>query len=638
MLRNIHKASSTWLGKGVMAVVMGFLVISFAIWGIGDIFRGGFGQNSVASVGSVDISVEQFRQYYNDQLQRLSREARRVITPDQARAMGLGPRFLQQLIAQTTLDEQARKLHLGLANDEIAQRIRSNPAFQGLNGQFDPARFTQLVRDLGFTEARFVAQQRSDMLRRQIAQTVGGDIQVPTAALNALNQFQNEKRDIDYLALGPAQAGNVPSPMPDEVAKFYDEHKAEFRAPEYRKVTLLPLSPADIAKPADVSDADAKVYFEQHKDEFGKPEKRDVHQIVFPDAAQAQAALQEIAGGATFQQIAEKHGVKPSDTDLGVLSKSQIVDPAIADAAFSLPAEKVSDPIKGRFGTVLVMVSKIEPGENVTFEQVAGRIKQTLAEQRARGTLNDLRDKVEDERASGATLAETANKLGLKSVTVDAVDRAGRDPSGQPAAALQGMPPTLINAAFTSDIGVDTEPVAMPAGGFIYYDVTGVTPSRERTLEDIRPAVEARWRAEQIAKSLAQQTDEMLAKLKAGTPLAQVASERGLTVQKASGLQRNKATANVPPSLDQAVFNTAKDGFGVAEGANPTERYVFQVTHVTDPAPDPIQSAQLKTVLQNSYADDLIGEYLTRLANDFGVTRNETAMNQAIGGNPTDQQ
>ena len=637
MLRNIHKASSTWLGKAIMASVMGVLVISFAIWGIGDIFRGGFGQNSVATVGSTDISIEQFRQYYNDQLQRLSREARRVITPDQARAMGLGPRFLQQLIAQTALDEQARKLHLGLSNEEIAQRIRSNPAFQGPNGQFDPTRFAQLIRDLGFTEPRFVAQQRDDMLRRQIAQTVGGDLQVPEAALTALNQFQNQKRDIEYIALGPAQAANVPSPMPDEVAKFFDEHKAEFRAPESRKITLLSLSPTDVAKPGDVSDADAKAYFESHKDQFGRPEKRDMHQIVFPEAAQAQAALQEIAAGATFQQVAEKHGFKPSDTDLGLLSKSQVVDPAIADAAFSLPVDKVSEPIKGRFGTALVMVSKIEPGENVSFEQVAPQIKQTLAEQRARGALGELRDKVEDERASGATLAEAANKLGLKLITVEAVDRSGRDPKGQPVAALQNMPPNLIDSVFTSDVGVDNEPVTLPTGGFVYYDVAGITPSRERTLEEVRPEVEARWRAEQIAKHLTELTDQMLAKLKAGTPLAQVASEHGLTIQKASGLQRNKPAANTPPSLGQAVFNTAKDGFGVAEGANPTERYVFQVTQVTSPSSDPIQSAQLKTVLQNSYADDLIAEYLTRLAIELGVTRNEAAMNQAIGG-PTEQQ
>src|SRR3954453_5700461 len=103
------------------------------------------------------------------------------------------------------------------------------------------------------------------------------------------------------------------------------------------------------------------------------------------------------------------------------ITKSQIADPAVPQAAFSLPEGGVSDPIKGRFGTVLLKIGKIEPGEQVTFQQVEPQIKQTLAEQRARGAINELRDKVEDERASGATLTETGNKLGLKAVTIDGV-------------------------------------------------------------------------------------------------------------------------------------------------------------------------------------------------------------------------
>ena len=85
MLRGIHKASSTWLGRGIMAVIMGGLVVSFAIWGIGDIFRG-FGLNSAIKIGKTEISTEQFRQFYNDRLQQLSRQAGRPISPDQARA------------------------------------------------------------------------------------------------------------------------------------------------------------------------------------------------------------------------------------------------------------------------------------------------------------------------------------------------------------------------------------------------------------------------------------------------------------------------------------------------------------------------------------------------------------------------
>ena len=80
MLRGIHNATSTWLGKAVMAVVMGGLIISFAIWGIGDIFRG-FGLNSAIKIGNTEISIEQFRQFYNDRLQQLSRQAGRPITP-----------------------------------------------------------------------------------------------------------------------------------------------------------------------------------------------------------------------------------------------------------------------------------------------------------------------------------------------------------------------------------------------------------------------------------------------------------------------------------------------------------------------------------------------------------------------------
>jgi peptidyl-prolyl cis-trans isomerase D len=524
MLRNIHNASSTWLGKAIMAAVMGFLVISFAIWGIGDIFRGGFGRNDVASVGGTDISIEEFRRFYNDRLQRLSRESRRVITPDQARALGLGPQLLEQMIAQVTLDEQARKMHLGLSNQEIAARITTDPSFRGPAGQFDRARFDQVIRDLGFTEARFVAEQRDVMLRRQIAQSVAGDVTVPNAALAAVNQFQNEKRDIDYVLLGSEQAGAVPTPMPDEVQTYYEEHKALFRAPEYRKLTLLVLSPAELAKPADIKDADAQTYFEQHKDQYGRPEKRDLHQIVFPDEAQAQTAKQEIAAGTSFEQIAEKRGLKPSDTDLGLLTKSQIVDPAIAQAAFSLPEGPVSDPIKGRFGTVLIKIGKIEPGEQVTFQQVEPQIKQTLAEQRARGAINELRDKVEDERASGATLTETGNKLKLKAVTIDAVDRSGRAPDGQPVAALKDMPPTLISSAFSTHVGVDNEAISLPAGGFVYYDVNGITPSHDRPLAEVRPEVEARWRAEQIGKKLADEAKQMIDKLKSGTPLSQVAS------------------------------------------------------------------------------------------------------------------
>jgi len=632
MLRGLHKASSTWLGKGVMALVMGFLVISFAVWGIGDIFRG-FGRNAVATVGDAEISVEQFRQYYNERLQQFGRQVGRPITPEEARTRGIDRQLLAQLIAETTFDEEAKRLRLGMSEADIAKRITTDPSFRGPTGQFDRTRFEQLIRQAGFSESRFIAEQRKSMLRRQIAQSVSGDMKVPQTAMAVLNQYQNEKRQIEYVALGTAQAGNIPAPTPEELAKYFDERKTLFRAPEYRKITIVALAPADLAKPDAISDSEAKTYYEQRKENYGRPEKRELRQIAFPNADDAAAARDRISKGASFDDIAKERGMKASDTDLGMVAKADVIDPAVADAAFALKPGEISQPVKGRFGTVLLTVGKIEAGEEKSYEQVAGQIKKELAESRVRTEIGNLRDKIEDERAAGSTLAEAAKKLGLKATSVEAVDRSGRGPEGTP---VTGLPqtPNVVSAAFASDVGVDTDALQLPDGGYLYFDVTGVTLSRERSLDEVKDQVAARWRDDEIAKRLQTKADDLIGKLKAGTPFAQIASEAGLKVETAADLQRGKPGGFVPAKVVESVFRTPKGVPASVEGDKETDRFLYRVTEIVDPAFD-ASSAQGKAIadtLQNSYSEDLVSEYIVRLENDFGVSINPSALNQVVGG------
>ena len=624
MLRGIHKASSTWLGRAIMAVVMGGLVVSFAIWGIGDIFRG-FGANSAIKIGGTEISTEQFRQFYTERLQQIGRQLNRPITPDQARALGIDRQVLGQLVAETTLDEQAKALHLGISNAEIANRITNDPTFRGINGAFDRSRFEQVIRDAGFTETRFVEEQRRVILRRQIALSVGGDFVVPATAMKAVNQYQNEKRAIAYLTLGTAQAGEIPSPTPEVLGKYFEDRKVLFRAPEYRKITLLAMSPAELAKPDAVTDAEAKTYFEQHKASYGAPERRELKQIVFQKPEDAAAARERIAKGASFADIAKERGLKETDIDVGMVTKAGVIDPAVADAAFALKSGEVSAPVKGRFGTVLLQVGKIEPGNQKTFEEVAPQIKREIAESRAKTEIGNLRDKFEDERAAGSTLAEAAKKLGLKSRTIDAVDRSGRGPDETPIADLPKSP-DVVAAAFASDVGVDNDPLQLPSGGYLWFDVTGITPARDRTLDEVKDKVAARWRDDEIAKRLQAKANDMVGKLKAGTALDQLATEAGLKVVTATDLQRGKPGGFAPAKLVEAAFKTPKGVPASAVGGQETTRFVFRVTDVTDPPIDPIASKQLTTLLQNSYSDDIVGAYVSRLENDFGVTFNQQAL------------
>ncbi len=343
-----------------MSVVMGVLILSFAVWGIADIFKG-FGQSTLAKIGKTEISTEQFRQIYTDKLQQFGRQFGRPLTQEQARAFGLDRQVLQQTIAEAALDEEARRMGLAQSDAEAMRIIYNDPNFKGLGGNFDPARFQATIRQYGYTEQRYLAEQRRVGLRRQIAGTITAGLEPPKLMIDALTRFQNEQRSVDYIKLDAAQAGTIDTPSPETLAAYFDDHKTQFRAPEYRKLSFVVVSPEEIGKWSEVSDEDAKKVFEQSRNRIGTPEKREVQQMVFPNAEEALTARSRITSGMSFDDVAKERNAQSSDVDLGMIAKSAIIDPAIADAAFALPSGEVSQPIQGRFGVALVKVGKIEP-------------------------------------------------------------------------------------------------------------------------------------------------------------------------------------------------------------------------------------------------------------------------------------
>ena len=322
----MRKASSNWLGKTIMAVVMGVLIVSFGVWGIADIFRG-FGQSTLATVGRTEISINEFRQLYTDKLQQIGRQFGRPLTMDQARAFGLDRQVLQQTVAEAALDEEARRLGLGQSDAETMRMIFSDPNFKGVGGKFDPARFQAMIRQFGFSEPRYIADQRRVSLRRQIAGTFRPASSHRRCMIEALSRFQNEQRSIEYVKLDAAQAGTIDPPSPETLAGYFDDHKTQFRAPEYRKISFVVVTPEEIGKWSEVSDEDAKKLFEQRRDKLAKPEKREVSQMVFPNVEEAAAARNRIASGTSFEDLAKERGLTPSDVDLGMVAKSGILDP-----------------------------------------------------------------------------------------------------------------------------------------------------------------------------------------------------------------------------------------------------------------------------------------------------------------------
>jgi peptidyl-prolyl cis-trans isomerase D len=631
MLRGIHKASANWLGRAVMGVVLGLIAISFGIWGIGDIFRG-FGQSTVAKVGGSEIRVEQFRQTYQDRLQQLGRNLGRPIAPDQARALGLDRQVLSQMIAESVIDDRVARLRLNLSDAEIARQITDNPNFKGITGQFDRGRFEMLLRNLGYSEGRFLAEQRRGTLRQQLIGTITGTAATPQTVLDAFNRFQNEERTIEYVTLGGAQAGDIPPPTPEVLNRYFEERKVAFRSPEYRKITIVPLTVEDLAATIEVSDADLKKAYQDRRARFEAPERRHVKQIVFPNMEEARAGADKLKNGTSFEALAAERGLKESDIDLGTVAKNAMVDRAAADAAFDLKADETSAPIEGRFGIVIVKVLSVESAATKSFEEVAEQLKRDLANERAKNEIVNVQEKVEDERLNGATLADAARKLKLKPIEFE-VDRNGKMPDGT---AITDLPQgaDVLAAAFSAEVHGENEPLRLPNNGYVWYDVASIKPARDRPLEEVKDQVTARWRDDQIAARLKTKSTEMLDKIKAGTPFSDVIAASGLKAEWRPGLKRGVAPPpGVSASAITEIFRIPKDAAGSID-VGPAERMVFLVTEVKVPPLDPnsAETKRLDEALRARMGEDLGAQYVARLENDVGVSINQSTLNQVTGG------
>ncbi len=366
------------------------------------------------------------------------------------------------------------------------------------------------------------------------------------------------------------------------------------------------------------------------------PERRQLHQIVFPTMDEARTASERIVKGESFDAIAKERGLSEKDFDLGMLTKNAVYDRAVADAAFALKEGDVSAPVQGRFGPVLVRVAKIEPEKVPTFEEIAEQLKKDLANERARTEVTALYDKIEEERSLGKNLTEIGEKLKIEARSFE-VDRAGRDQSNAPVANIP-EPQRLLAAAFSAEVGSDNDPL-QSNGGYVWYEISGITPERDRTLDEVKEQVEARWREDEVASRLRTKAAQLLDKVKAGTSLADAAAADSLKVESKAEIKRGTPATPLSDRTVDAIFRTAKDGVGSASAEQAVEQVVFRVTEIVVPAVDFNAEAtkQLQATLNNGMSEDVYGQFITLLESVVGVTINERALRQVLSGqNVTD--
>ncbi|CCV06998.1 Peptidyl-prolyl cis-trans isomerse D [Mesorhizobium metallidurans STM 2683] len=628
MLGTLRSAAGTWVAK----LLLSLLVLSFLVWGISGRLMGGLGgKDAVITAGGTKVSINEYRLAYDRQISLMSQQFGQRITREQATALGIDNQVLAQLVSGAVLDEQARKLGLGLSKDRLAELARDDPAFKGPGGKFDRRTFDYMLQQAGMRPEDYLRNRAQVAVRQQIVEAVSDGLKAPDAFFKAVALYRGEDRTIDYVTLSKSLVGPIEAPSDTALSAYFEENKKTYAAPEYRKFSYVRLEPQDIMDLSAVSDQQVSDDYNKNKARYTTQELRTIEQLVFKTPEAAKAALDSLQTGATFDKIVAAEGKAPADTLLGTLARDKIADKAVADAAFALNVNEVSPVVQGAFGPVLLRVTDIKPEVVKPLAEVSAEIRKDLALGEASRILLDVRDSYDDTRASGSTLAEAAAKLKLKLVTIDAIDRTGQTPD---ATIVKDLPesPELIKGVFSAEPGTENDAITTADNGFVFYEVDDITPARDRTLDEVRQKVVADWTAAETTKRLTAKAGELEKRLKAGATLDVIAGELKLEKQTKRGVKREADDVDFGKEGAAAMFGVGESGTGLIPSPTGDGQILYKVAEVFEPAgadasslPDDVQKS-----FTSGMSDDLLDQLVAQLQTQYDVRIDQTAVAQAL--------
>jgi peptidyl-prolyl cis-trans isomerase D len=624
MLQAIRSKAGSVVVKGLF----GILIVTFGIWGIGDIFRNRAPSTVVANVDDQAISADALEEALRPALERMQAQTGTPVDFRQARKLGLVDDVLGDLVDRSLADAEAARLQLEVPDAVLRGAIIDNPNFRGPNGVFDRTAFNEALAANHLTEDQYVADLRRDIPRSELMSALTFAAAAPPVLIDRLYRYRGEQRIADIVSLPASAAGDVGTPSATQLQAYYEAHKETFRAPEYRTVTIESLSPSELAQHIQVPEEKLKQEYAERQGEFVTPEQRDVQQILAPTEAKAKAAVAALAAGKDWRQVATTvAGQNPDTIDLGLVTRGELPR-ELADAAFSLPLDKPSQPTKSPLGWHILRVVRIEPPKTLSFDEAKAKLATRLAYSEAVDRIYKIADHVDDALAGGASLDEAGKKFGLKK-TIATIDEHGLAPDGKEPA-LPLAPAAVAKLAFATDEG-QTSQVTETGDNTLYVLRTDrvVSPSI-KPLAVVKPEVTAAWQAEERAAAVAAEAQTLARAVAPGTRLVTAANAKGLKAETSPPLLRSGSTgAPVPPALVAKLF-AAKPG-GVVTASDPNGAYVAQLDTVRVPEKGPEAEAgktALKRELDAGLQFDLGGEFTRSLRRQFPVEIHREVLDQ----------
>ena len=540
-----------WLTSWPVIVLLGLVLVAFAVTGVGDPFGGSAPAGSVAKVGGKTITEPDLLSAF-DRVIRNARQNNPGISQTQLARDGAVAGIAGQLIGQTAIEQLAAKAGVIASDRAVGAVIAAIPAFQ-TGGAFDEATYRRIIAEQRLSDRELRASIGGDLVRKQLISPVTAALGVP---LGMAEPYARLLVDIHRGGVALVPLGAAAPPSEAEITGFYTANKARFTVPERRAFRFAFIDRAAIAAGVTVKDAEIAAAFAREPARYGAAATRKLEQVVVPDEARANA-IAAAAAAEGFAVAAQKlAGFGAADIALGEQDQAafgKATSPAVAAAAFALPVGGITRPIKTDFGWHVVRVEAMG-ASGKSLAQARPAIETDLRDRATATAVSDLVARIEDGVDAGKSFADLARDNNLAIAVQTPVTKDGTAPD-MPVPGADGI--ALAAKAFRHEPGDGAAVEDLGAGKLAVIETMQVLPAAPRPLAEIRALVAAGAARDKALAAAKVKADAIVATVKKGGDFNAAVAAQGLApAQPLAGRRIDVARQQQVPPVVQAFLAT----------------------------------------------------------------------------------
>jgi peptidyl-prolyl cis-trans isomerase D len=561
MLQNLRDNS-----RGVISfILIGFLVIIFALTGVEALFNWDVSANQAAKVNGETVTEMDVARAIGMQKQQMLNTYGDQIPAEFLTDEYLRKPVIENLVQRLVLSRAAQDSGMLVGSSYIHEQIASAPQFKNETGVFDNNRYQQVLNSMGYTHSTYTKVLSDELVINQLQAGISATAFATPAQLDDVVALSFQARDLSYVVLPAEKVRDSVVVDAAETQAYYDANQKIFTSEEQVAVDYISLSVTDLMKNISIAEDQVRKQFEQNSAAFiATPERQAAHILIEEDDKEKIAAVgKKLADGEDFSVLAKEFsddlGSKQQGGDLGFTKGDAF--PAEFEAALAkLKTGEVSAAVKTDAGTHFIKLLSERGSEPPSFEEQKAGIEDQLKRAEAEGLFVAQLEKLRDLSYNADSLTVVADELGLK------VENSGLFERNKGKALMANA--KVVAAAFSPEVlqeGNSSEVIELDSSNVVVLKKTDYKPSQVKPLADVHEQILNTLKDQKTKSLLSEQAAKLIADLTAGADFSELS--KGAAVELKQVKAATRSSADVDSDVLRYAFSMSKPSNGSSFGS-----------------------------------------------------------------------